>query len=425
MRAFFSHYRYTLILLFAGLLWLEFLNFVLQLELQTFIYPDADSYLESSRNLFVFHRGHPYRPLLMAFINGIPYWFGSRDAFIFQWSIWVNIACWLASGCLVFSVLKKDITDKAAFVFALLFYLFIGSAVITFHLLAESIFMFFLVFFLFLLKKYETSHEFRWLAFALSILVASMLVKPASKFLAIIITIYFIRVLWQHYKSRFMIPFYGALMLVLVQAAGIKHEFGSFTISYIDVVTLHNYLLSKSRCIEAGKEYAQENNPRAEYLFSLPVEGQKKAAEADLKLQVRENFPNIVKAVVSDIAQNTSHGTYAVKDCKNEKGTSYFSFFQKALFEISKYQNRIMTIAGFLLSLYFLWYFRENEVTVSVTSFIVVYVVVLSGVSCGQGDRFHIILFPMMLMLAALFLLKKKWLKPSSAPLQKASRSHI
>ena len=66
-------HRYDLALLATGLLLLETFNLLLQLDRQTFLYPDAGNYLESSRDLFRHVRLHEYRPMLMAFVNGLPY----------------------------------------------------------------------------------------------------------------------------------------------------------------------------------------------------------------------------------------------------------------------------------------------------------------------------------------------------------------
>ena len=64
--------------------------------------------------------GHYYRPMVMAFITGFPYLFGSSDAGIFQWSLWVNIFCWLGTSILLFEIAKHFVKEKYAFVFAIL-----------------------------------------------------------------------------------------------------------------------------------------------------------------------------------------------------------------------------------------------------------------------------------------------------------------
>jgi hypothetical protein len=319
MKAILNKFKYQLLLLLISLILISFLSFLLQLNVQTFVYADSENYLESVKNLFLFHRGHPYRPILMAFINGIPYLLYDSDQFIFKWSCFVNWICWFSTQLLLFSLLKEFLKPKIAFYFTLSFAFCLGFTIINFHLLAESIFTFFLMLFLFFLNKYYKTERFKWLAYALSILILSMLVKPASKFIAVIIVLCFLKILISNYKQKAMALLYLSIFAVLVQVFGIKHQFGNYTISYIDVVTIHNYIGSKAKCIEKGIIYSQENNPRADYLFQFKVFQQNEIAKRDFKEQLLTNKINLFKAYIDNLKSNVSHGSSAIIDCVNEK----------------------------------------------------------------------------------------------------------
>lgn len=419
LNALLKKYRYHLGLILVGLCWLAMLNFLLQLDQQTLIYPDCDNYLESAQKMYLKFTGHYYRPMVMAFITGIPYLFGSSDAGIFQWSLFVNIVCWLGTALLLFEIIKHFLAERTAFVFAILPFFILGNVVLNFHLLTENIFVFFIMLAFYLLFRYYKTGSFWYLSLSLSLLLSSMLVKPGAKFLAIIVTLFFIKEIFRNYKSKSMVFIYGSLLMIAIQVVGMKAQYGDFTISYIDGVTYHNYIFSKAECFKKGKTYHQINNPRAEYLFSLDFTDQKKVALEDAKQQLRNNFPNVVKAYFDNLLENSKSGNPSVFDLKNHQKKSYFSFWKSTVFDATKWQNRFFTLLGFLLAVYFgLKYYKKDRLYFFV-AFFIGYIILLSGISSGQGDRFHLVTFPFVILLSAKFLSDKNWVRLSSAPLQK------
>lgn len=419
MKSFLLKYKYQLLLIFVGLFCLETLNFLLQLGKQTLIYPDCSNYLESAQKLYLKFTGHYYRPMLMAFITGLPYLFGSSDAGIFKWSFIVNVFCWIGTSIVLFEILKNFVREKTAFWFAILPFFILGNIILNFHLLTESIFVFFTVLAFYLLFLYYKTNQFWYLSLSLSLLISSMLIKPGAKFFAIIICLFFIKEIFRNYKHKSTFFLYGSLLLIVVQVVGMRVQYGHFTISYIDGVTYHNYICSKAECLKNGKEYKQINNPRADYLFSLDFPEQKKVAFDDLKNQITTNFSNLVKAYFSDVAENSKTGSACVEDLINKDNSSNFNFWQSVVFYITKWQNRIFTLLAVMLSVFFLLktYRKPNPLTF-VSSFIV-YIIGTSGISCGQGDRFHLVTFPFAILLLAKFISNRIVLKPSSELPQK------
>lgn len=416
---FLSKHKYHFFIIITGLFFLEILNFLLQLDQQTLIYPDCDNYLESAQKMYHKFTGHYYRPMVMAFITGVPYLFGSSDAGIFQWSLFVNIFCWLGTSILLFKILKQFIKEKWAFVFVILPFFIVGNIILNFHLLTENIFVFFIMLSFYFLFQFYKSNAFWYLSLSLSLLLSSMLIKPGAKFLAIIITLFFIKEIFRNYKSKSMIFIYGSVLMILIQVVGMNAQFGDFTISYIDGVTYHNYICSKAECFKNGVEYQQINNPRAEYLFGLDFTNQKKIALEDLNYQIKTNFPNLVKAYFSDVAENSKSGNSCIEDLKNYENNHYFSFWKSFVFDISKWQNRLFTLLGLVLSVFFLFKGFKKEKAYFFVAFFVAYIIILSGISCGQGDRFHLVTFPFMFLLLAKYLSNKNYFKQSSEPLQK------
>lgn len=419
MLTFIQKYRYSLLIVLIGLLWLEVLNVLLQLDQQTLLYPDASNYLESAQKMYLKFTGHYYRPMVMAFITGLPYLFGSSDAGILQWSLIVNVMCWLGTSLLLFQIAKDFLKTKVAFIVAILPFFIIGNAVLNYHLLTENIYTFFIVLAFYSLFRYFKTNNFWFLSFSLSLLLSSMLIKPGAKFLAILILLFFIKTLLKNHKAKAMILLYGSVLMILIQLVGMKVQYGDFTISYIDGVTYHNYLFSKAECFKNGKEYHQINNPRAEYLFSLLFTDQKRVAKEDAILQIKTNFPNVVKAYFDNLLENTKSGNACVFDLENKRGSSDFTFWKTVAFNLSKWQNRLFTVLGVLVSLYFVRKIFATKSLYALMALFVLYTIILSGISCGQGDRFHVITFPIVFLLLAKALIETDRFKRFSALLQK------
>lgn len=419
MLAFIKKYRYSLLLVLIGLLWLVVLNVLLQLDQQTLLYPDASNYLESAQKMYLKFTGHYYRPMVMAFITGLPYLFGSSDAGILQWSLIVNVMCWLGTSLLLFQIANDFLKTKVAFVVAILPFFIIGNAVLNYHLLTENIYTFFIVLAFYSLFRYYKTNNFWFLSFSLSLLLSSMLIKPGAKFLAILILLFFIKTVLKNYKDKAMILLYGSVLMILIQLVGMKVQYGDFTLSYIDGVTYHNYLFSKAECFKNGKEYHQINNPRAEYLFSLLFTDQKRVAKEDAIRQIKTNFPNVVKAYFDNLLENTKSGNACVFDLENKRGSSDFTFWKTVAFNLSKWQNRLFTVLGVLVSLYFVRKIFATKSLYALMALFVLYTIILSGISCGQGDRFHVITFPIVFLLLAKALIEIDRFKRFSVLLQK------
>lgn len=415
MQLFFKKYFYHLGLLAIGLGWLLLLIHWLSIDAQTIIFPDAGDYNLSATNLYHHFRGHCYRPMLMAAIYGFPLLFGATAFDLYTIAIYINIVLWLVTILILFEIVKNYLSIQIAFMISLGFIFFISNALFNFHLLAETPFLFFLLLGTFFLQKYHQKKTFTYLVVALSIIVLSMLIKPASKFFVILLLLYFIQILYQNYKQKIMLVLYSSIALCFVQAAGLKYQFGDFTISYIDSVTFHNYLFSKADCYRKGIEYEQIGNPRAELLFTKKAHEQKQMANQDIKEQLLNNKINLLKAYFHNFLWNTASGSMVINAYHDAKQKENFQKNQIVLYWISKYQNRFMTLLGIFISLWTLLKVDRKDVMLFSSAILVLYIIGISGISSDQGDRFHLITYPFTLILIANYLKTK----PFFAPLQK------
>lgn len=395
-------YKYHLGIVFMALGCVQVFDFLTQIGAQGIIYPDAASYHEAAKNMYVFLDGHNYRPILLAAIQGIPYLFGASDDAIHAFSYYQNLIFWIGFFLVVFALLKLYIKPKKAFLFAVGGMFFIGNLPFVFYLFSEIIYMFFMILGFYFLAQYDRKNMFRDLAIALAIFILAMLIKPGSMYLAIVFTLYFIRRIIRNYKDKFAWFIYGSLGLVVIQCAGLKYQFGNFTISYIDAVTFYGYIGERATALKEGDNYQK----RAD-IYSYPCPVQKQMAAADMKDQLFNNTENLIKAYSQNMYENATMGSLCLLDCKNVKARSDFDFWQALLYDISVWQNRIFSIVTVLLSAACLIMYCRRNPWIAFLAFFILYNLILSGISHGEGDRFNVITFPFALILLAILLKDK------------------
>lgn len=408
LKTFFISYKYHFLLLLAGLVWIGLYNHFLQASIQTFITPDARSYRISAENLYLHQRGHAFRPILMAIINGIPYLFGGADADLYAFSDWVNLSCWLGSLLVLLEILNTFLKPKIAFFFALSSVFIIGLSSQLFLMETECIYVFFILSGFYFLIRYNETKTYKFLAFGLAFFILSMLIKPGSLMLALLLTLFFIKVISNNYKSKFSLLLYGSYALVLVQCAGIKYQFGNFTISYVDAVTYYDYLGARAEALQKDVPFDDVWKSRGKYIYSLDGPKQKEVAAEDFKSQLTSNTTNFMEAYATDVFENATTGSAAVKHLEIIKVKDYFRFFKTLVYRMSEWQNRVLSLIGFLLGLYFFSKIKRPEYQLALIGFFVLYIIVLSGISCREGDRFHVVTFPFVIVLAAKFVAQKR-----------------
>ena len=207
--------------------------------------------------------------------------------------------------------------------------------------------------------------------------------------------------------NRYSILIGMSLILVFFQIYSLKKNYGDYTISYIDSITYYNYLGAKADCLKKNLDYLPEKNERAKYLITLSQHEIRSVANKDLKVQLKDNKFNLFKAYLFCIYSNSSKGSYIVSSCINDKQTSYFDVFHFLFKAISKVQNIVFTSVGIILAFYCLLSKKRKDSFILILSTSILYLFFMSAISCFQCDRFHIVLYPLIILLFAHFYNKK------------------
>lgn len=410
MKLFLEKYKHPFILIAIGMVWIVFLNFILQINCQTFVFPDSESYLLASENLYHFHKTDIIRPSLIAAINGFPLLFGFSKSTLFLWNTFVNLISWFAIVVLIYQMVSKLATQKIAFFSALIYLFSVGSLIIVFQVLSETVFALMLLLSLYFFQKYYNSKEAKYISIGISLLILSVLIKPVSLGLAVILLLLFFFKLKAILFKKWSLPLYFSLFIFIFHMYSMKKTYGDFTISYIDAFTYYNYLGTRADCLKNNTKFAQCDNSRYRYFNTLSLTEGKKVAFDDLKNQIATNKVNLLKAYFTNISFNTWRGSGYFYEFNNVNKTSYFELAKIVFRGISKLQNIFYTLIGIVLSFYFLTRKIKEFNFIKMVSLFVLYIFFISGISSDQGDRFHIVFYPFVILLLVTYCLEKGFL---------------
>ena len=417
MKSFIQKYQFQFYLFIIGLFWILVLNLFLQIVQQNYIYADTESYIRASEDLYFRHKPNEIRPFLIAAINGVPFLFGFPKSALFLWNTILNLVLWLATIQVIYKFCSRILEPKKAFYLALVYVFTVGSLLIVFEFLSEPIFSFFLLVPLIFFQKYDSTKRIAFLSIGLSLLILSMLIKPISFFLFLGICILFgckvlLKVL--HHKSSIIV--YLSILLVLTNLQSMKNNYGNYTLSYIDAFTYYNYLGTKADCYKKGSKYISCNNYRHRYFNKFSLSESKIVAYEDFKYQITEDTFNVIKAYLGNIISNSVGLSSYLRFYENKNNESNFEIYKIFFKGVSRIQCLVYTLIGIVLSIYFLCK-RKTVKSIKIISFSILYIIGISGISSDHEDRFHLVIYPLILILCANFLSKK--ITSFSEPLQK------
>lgn len=398
-------YEYLLFLIAA--LWVLFFSYTLQLIPHFSSIGDDSSYLYAAKLLYINHTLDNTRPLLIAAIQGVPLLFGFSSKIIIVWGFIINFLFWFLTILVLFSLVANKFNRKIGFVFGVLFILCIGNLAHAFNFLSESIFIFMIVWSVYFINKFYQTNKVHYITIALLILLLNSLIKPVSIGLAVLVILFFFNKFTQIFFNKFTIALVIPLFLILFQMYSMKKNYGNFTLSYIGSITYYNYLGTKANCYRNNMDYIASKNVRIKKMSILSSQQMKKLASDDLKEQLTNNKVNLIMAYFNNIYSNSYKGNFIVSECKNVNKTSYFSTFRFLFKAISKLQNIIFTILSFVTGIYCLFKFKNTDKFYVLLSIFILYIILISAISCDQCDRFHIAFFPLLLLLLCNFIPKK------------------
>ena len=412
--AFLKKYRYELLLVLLAIGWVYFVSFAIQFSAGYSTIGDDWSYLTAAKKLYFDGLPDEGRPFGIAALFGLPFLLGGSASTVIAWGICINFASWAFSILLVFWTLSRRISYERAFWFAVLFLLCIGNLAVARRFIPEAPFIALLLFAVYLLNRFDLTRKAGFLSGALAVLFFAVLIKPIALGLALIVIVFHFKSLKSAIKTKISVFVYVAIALIALQMNEMKKAYGDFTISYIGNITYYNYLGAKADCLRKGIAFVPGENERAKHFQKFSSHDQTKMVKNDMIEQLQNNTINFVKAYLYCMYANSSKGSYLISECTNKADTFYFDAFHWFFKAVSKVQNIVLTAIGILLSLY-VWVRRKKSSAFQrLLALATLYIFFISAMSCFQTDRFHIVFFPLVLiMIAEFYQIKKADTKPA------------
>ena len=372
-----------------------------------FIPPDSFSYIEASNMLFQNLEAHANRPLGFALLLGLPnliFQSLTSDQYI-SFGLVLNFLSWGGSLFFFYKTISLTFGKKTSFWSTLLLILCVGSMAHVFLLLTESLVQFLLTLIAYLILKYHKHKKQVNLIAAASIMNGLVLIRPGFFYLSILFSI--LLLVFLIYKNRLWqagtIGFVVSLLFVGLQLLVIQRTYGNLTPSYIDKIAWYKYLGTESAAAKAQTDFSTERTLRKAILKDKSWKETSAISVADMKDQLRHNLGNVWTEYLGNLKDNTKAGSYAIKVTLSEKikkeNIGNVAVVADFLFRMSSKQNSFF-IALFVLSLFLMInYLRLENLVLGTLIITVAYVILTSGVSFWQGDRFHFILYPLIVII--------------------------
>lgn len=387
------------IVVFMGLgLLLELDKYYLHLD---FLFIDTYSYIEASRKLFLDAEPHFYRPFGIAFWHGLILLFNpsaTLSEFIY-FAVIQNIILWLLGIQIFYKTLSLLINKHLAF-FGSLVYVFSISLVVHLYILSsENIFIFIVIVISYLLVKFINSAKPAFIIYSVSLINLLTLIRPSIFYFALLSSLILIGFLI--YKKtvirKSLIVFCISILLVGTQFYSMGKHYDNYKLSYIDSYTWYIYLGSQSQ-FEYSQSDIDISKNRYEEIGKIDYKEMAAISTDDMVHQLKDHPGIILKELLFNSYNNCNNCCGFIQTIYSLRSNqSLDPFFIK----ISHYQSKFYLSVLVLSLLFLLTRIKKLPLFIFFAASFVLYNSILSGFSFGQGDRFFIISYPLIILIVA------------------------
>lgn len=367
---------------------------------------DQSSYFEAAKLFYRNFEAHPYRTIGYPLFLGLPELLGMQAPYGY-WPIILNII-FLIGIIGVFLIIEKELKIPVALFTAISLALCFGFIKNMRFALTETGFSFFLL--LALLKLYQllTQYKPKGFFYFFFFMGVATLFRPGFYLftLAMVPLFIFYQFLFKKLTVKGTILIFLALMLTLgVQSFMMKKSFDTFRLSYIDDLAWYRYSGALSSTIHnqncfSNDCFRREQFKRDRIIENLSEEEMSAIAKEDRKDILMNKTKSFYKAMKVVISANLLSG--CVKEDKN--------IF---LHHWTLTNNLMLSLLPILLYGIFILIPRlrkslslEIHIVFLFILFYIFYTIITSAISSQQGDRFHIVFYPVSLLLISILLKK-------------------
>ncbi|NNK87700.1 MAG: hypothetical protein HKO90_05415 [Flavobacteriaceae bacterium] len=381
-----------------------------------YVPPDTSTYIEASNMLFADFKPHPLRPVGYALLLGLPNLFmdnvGDRQYITF--GILLNLFCWLASIVILYKIFLNWFKTKVAFWLTLFWVFSLGTVAQNFLALTDSVAVFMLMLLSLYLVKYQGSGKMKYMIISVSLLNLLVLIKPGFLYLAILSTLTLVVFLIK--KQKFHSGVWLLLMsvtLIGVQYVMMYNSYEKVKVSFIDKVTWYRYLGAESYAKVSHLEYLEVRETRTAELAGRSYKQIDELSSDDMKHQLRENPTAVLSSMAENLFSNSIAGSYGILAVQNilPPDKTFYLAASRLLFTLSRLQNMAFVLLYLVSLILVLRKIRRVDPSTLFLQLLASYVILTSTVSFRQGDRFHLVIYPIILIIFLYLVKHKSWVR--------------
>jgi hypothetical protein len=329
----------------------------------------------------------------------------------------MNFSFWLLSIVLIYKTVLKMSDSKVASLASVVFFINLGNIAMIHQTYSETMYAFLLCSMCYFLYAFFSGKGkfFFLLAFC-----SGILVRPTCSVLIFILPLYFL-LLYKKELLNLKNIFISVVIVFFMLAPTIFSMYKYYktaTISNIGVMAYYGYLSSYSTVIfkystfkEASDASGKITKERWSEIYGTKTNNEvdwakiEEIAALDFKKQLNNNAFNLLMAFGKNVFSSSKGYSNELNKCKNIKNYFGFNVYHKTSTLISQLQNILHSFNILIFSPFILFKKRkkrfENPVFYFFTTinFIAACIIILSGFSYGQGDRFNIVTVPISIIL--------------------------
>ncbi|SDB22436.1 hypothetical protein SAMN03097699_0173 [Flavobacteriaceae bacterium MAR_2010_188] len=367
-----------------------------------FIPPDTSTYINAANVFYKYLDFSPTRPMGYPILLGIPHFFiaNPTNDDLISWGYILNFCFWLASVYFLYKSLLVMVQPVQAFVFTFLFITCVSNIAQTSVILTESLSCFLLTLLLYFLVLFAHTKRLISMGFVTLIITVLILVKPGFIYLGIVFNL----ILWGYHffkgetpSLKIVFPLFIIYLLIFVQSYHNYSKHGNFTISYIDKYTWYLYIGAEASADSKSITYSMESDLRSPYFQSLTLREKHELASQDLAKQLKLNKGLVIKHLFLNIIENGHRGNPHIAAVGYHSKSIFLRYIRHYLYLFSRLQNVTLSLTAVFLCLALVLTSLRRSLMMWMLCSIIFYVMFTSGISFWQGDRFHIVLYPLII----------------------------
>lgn len=422
----FKHYPYLFLIfigIFTCIFYYYFVEFSQLIHHPQILNSDAPGYLEAGLFYWQKHSVHPFRTWGYPLFTGLPFALGFNEVQSREFLIILNVIFYLITACIIFKLLDS-LQSKWKFIIAVVYLLSPGIVAANFTTMSEPLFTLSICTFVLLTYYFLIKKTTQYFSASIFFLCFSMAVRPINYVLVVCVLIFlcatvtfnfiFKKNVFSFRLKHILIAFFIFFLTYLLPILAMKKKYGAAEFTFNSNYVLYHYIGSFASSIPHSSQKIMYDSFHSK-AKSIDVHT---TTENKKWRQMNEFYKHEWRSILAEKKKQLLVAWYLSLKGNARSGNVQLELAQsivkkkqltKALFVISKLQNLSFHILFILLVLAFplvyLKYKKEYNASVIFLLLLILQaaiLIALSALSFWQGDRFGIVVYPLVLIALAI-----------------------